>query len=155
LVVTPTDTSPATAQANPALVNVLAQGQRWLEQLMRGEVASLRSIAQSVGRSERHVSQVIHAAFVAPDLVEAVLQARQPTPLTQRQLMKRLPCDWSEQRRMFVLAPGVPPRIAASEGAAANRRCLAEIFQAATVARSAAQPHGSSNSACSVELAPP
>ncbi len=100
---------------------MLAQGHHWLEQLLRGEVCSLRSIAKSAGVSERYVSQVIHAAFLAPDLVEAVLQGRQPTPLTLRQIMKRLPCDWSEQRRMFGLAPGIPPRIAAPEAADANQ----------------------------------
>ena len=107
LVVTPSEVSPAAAPASPALINVLAQGQRWLEQLMRGEVSSLRSIAQSVGRSERHVSQVIRAAFLAPDLVEAVLQGRAPAQLTLRQIMKQLPWDWNEQRRRFGLAPGI------------------------------------------------
>jgi hypothetical protein len=32
---------------------VLAQGQRWLDELLRGEVSSLRSIAKSAGKSER------------------------------------------------------------------------------------------------------
>jgi hypothetical protein len=121
LVVTPLEASAAAAPASPALLNVLAQGHHWLEQLLRGEVCSLRSIAKSAGVSERYVSQVIHAAFLAPDLVEAVLQGRQPTQLTRRQLMKGLPCDWSEQRRMFGLAQGVPPRMAAPEGAGAKQ----------------------------------
>ena len=51
--------------------------------------------------------QVIRAAFVAPDLVEAVLQGRQPARLTLRQVMKQLPWDWSEQRRRFGLATGI------------------------------------------------
>ena len=64
-------------------------------------VARDREIA---GKSERHVSQVIRAAFLTPDLVEAVLLGRQPAQLTLREVMKHLPWDWSEQRRRFGLA---------------------------------------------------
>jgi len=72
LMVTPIEASATAAQANPALVNVLAQGQRGLEQWLCGEVSSLRAIAKSAGKSEGYVSQVVRAAFLAPDLVEAV-----------------------------------------------------------------------------------
>jgi site-specific DNA recombinase len=118
LVLNPTEASAAAAQASLALINVLAQGQRWLEQLVRGEVSSLRSIAQSVSRSERHVSQVVRAAFLAPDLVEAVLQGRAPAQLTLRQIMKQLPYDWSEQRRLLGFAPGatISPKFLRRQG---------------------------------------
>ena len=86
---------------------MLAQGERWFEQWLRGEVASLRAIAQSAGKSERHVSQVMRAAFLAPDLLEALLQGRRPVRLTVRGVMKELPWDWNEQRRRFGLAPGI------------------------------------------------
>ena len=104
LVVTPQAASASAAQEDRALIEVLAQGHRWLEQWRRGEIASLRAIAKSAGKSERHVSQVIRAAFLTPELVEAVLLGRQPARLTLRQVMKQLPWDWSEQRRRFGLA---------------------------------------------------
>jgi hypothetical protein len=47
-------------QEDQALIELLAQGQRWFEQLLRGEVASLRAIAQSAGKSERHVRPSDH-----------------------------------------------------------------------------------------------
>ena len=104
LVVTPQEASASAAQEDRALIEVLAQGHRWLEQWLRGDLASLRAIAKSAGKSERHVSQVIRAAFLTPDLVEAVLLGRQPAQLTLRHVMKHLPWDWSEQRRRFGLA---------------------------------------------------
>ena len=67
----------------------------------------MRAIAKSAGKSERYVSQVIRAAFLSPDLVEAVLQGRQPAQLTLPQVMKQLPWDWSEQRRRFGVATGI------------------------------------------------
>ena len=99
------------------MIKALAQGRLWLDQLLRGEARSLRSIAKSAGLSERSVSQVVHCAFLAPDLVEAVLQGRQPAQLTPRQ-MKALPLDWNEQRRMFGFAHDAAPSVAVLRQAA-------------------------------------
>jgi site-specific DNA recombinase len=62
-------------------------------------------IAAAVGKSERYVSQVIQAAFLAPDLIEAVLEGCPPTQLTLAELRKDLPWDWNEQRRRFADVP--------------------------------------------------
>ena len=94
-------------QEDEALIELLAQGQRWFGQWRRGEVASLRAIAQSAGKGERHVSQVIRTGFLAPDLVHALLHGRRPAQFTVRGVMKDLPCDWNEQRRRFGLAAGI------------------------------------------------
>jgi DNA invertase Pin-like site-specific DNA recombinase len=88
----------------------LAQAHQWLEQLLRGEASSLRMIAAAVGKSERYVSKAIRAAFLAPDLVEALLEGRAPPGLRLAQLMKDLPFDWNEQRRLFAFVPAVPNR---------------------------------------------
>ena len=53
------------------------------------------------------MSQVIRTAFLAPDLVEALLQGRRSAQLTVRGVLKDLPCDWNEQRRRFGLAAGI------------------------------------------------
>jgi site-specific DNA recombinase len=62
-------------------------------------------IAAKVGKSERYVSKRIRTAFLAPDLVEALLERRAPPELTIAELTKHLPWDWNEQRRLFGLAP--------------------------------------------------
>jgi hypothetical protein len=102
LMVTPDEGSSARSREDPQLLKALAQGRLWLDQLLRGEARSLRSLAKSARLSERYVSQVVHCAFLAPDLVEAVLQGRQPVQLTLTQ-MKALPLDWNEQHRPFWL----------------------------------------------------
>ena len=103
LIVTPAEASPAESSDQQQLINTLAQAQLWLEQLLSGEVSSLRMVANCAGLSERYVSRIIRCAFLAPDLVEAILQGRQCQGLTVRSLAKHLPLDWSEQRRMFGL----------------------------------------------------
>ena len=52
----------------------------------------------------RSGQKLIRTAFLAPDLVEAVLEGRAPTRLTLAALTDDLPLDWNEQRRRF---PGV------------------------------------------------
>jgi hypothetical protein len=62
------------SQHGSPLIHTLAQAHQWLAQLLSGEVSSLRRIAAAAGKSERYVSKVIRVAFLAPDLVEAVLE---------------------------------------------------------------------------------
>jgi len=73
LIVTPAEAAPAESNDQQQLIHTLAQAQLWLEQLLSGEVSSLRMIANFVGLSERYVSRIIRCAFVDPDLVEAIL----------------------------------------------------------------------------------
>jgi site-specific DNA recombinase len=94
------------SQDERQLIYTLAQAHRWLEQLLSGEMSSLRMIAATVGKSERHVSKVIRTAFLAPDLVEALLEGRAPLQLTLAELTKHLPWDWDEQRRRFAAVLG-------------------------------------------------
>jgi len=108
----------AHSQDERRLTHTLAQAHQWLEQLLSGEVSSLRTIAGAVGKSERYVSKVIRTAFLAPDLVEALLEGRAPPQLTLAELTKDLPWDWIEQRRRFAGVLGAnptsqPPELAA------------------------------------------
>src|SRR5262249_59818384 len=100
------------------LLHTLARAYQWREQLLSGEVSSLRMIAKSVGKSERYVGQVIRAAFLAPDLVEALLQGRSPAQLNLARLTKDLPSDWSEQRRCFGLAAVINDSLSVHDRAA-------------------------------------
>ena len=57
-----------------------------------------RSIAKRTSLDERYVGQVLECAFLAPDIVQAILDGRQPTELTFAKLTRSLPLNWSEQR---------------------------------------------------------
>jgi len=38
-------------------------------------------------------------AWLAPDIVEAILDGHQPKQLTVKRLLAKLPMDWAEQRK--------------------------------------------------------
>ena len=101
LIVTPAEAGPAESNDQQQLIHTLAQAQLSLEQLQSGEVSSLRMVANCAGLSERYASRIMRCAFLAPDLVEAILQGRHWPGLTLRNLTEHLPLDWSEQRRAF------------------------------------------------------
>ena len=56
--------------------------------------------------ADRELRRVARFAFLAPDIVAAILEGRQPPSLAARQLarMPELPLDWAEQRRILGLA---------------------------------------------------
>ena len=71
---------------DPALMKWLARGRRWYQQLTSGEMPSLRAIASAEGITERFVSRVIAGSLLAPDIIEKVIQGRQPITFTVKSL---------------------------------------------------------------------
>jgi site-specific DNA recombinase len=86
------------ARPSVALIKAVARAYTWHERLLSGEATSLRAIAREHGVMPRYVRRILRCAFLAPDLVEAILDGRQPPDLTLNQLCKHLPVDWGAQR---------------------------------------------------------
>jgi hypothetical protein len=89
----------------PSLLKALARGRQWYEWIVAGEVSGRRSIAQKLGLNERYVGRVLECAFLDPDIVEAILDGRQPPDLTFKKLTHGLPLSWIEQRRELGFQP--------------------------------------------------
>ena len=59
-------------------------------------------MAERDGISRRYIRRLVGLAFLSPELVEAIVQGRQPVELTATRLTELdLPLDWSEQRRLL------------------------------------------------------
>jgi hypothetical protein len=56
--------------------------------------------------SKRHLWQLIRIGWLAPDIVSAIIDGRQPIGLTGRRLLRalNLPIDWAEQRAFLGFA---------------------------------------------------
>ena len=90
-----------TARPNPALIKAVARASVWAEQLLKGEVTSLQALARVNRLDTRYVGRLLRCAFLAPDLVEAILQGRQPPDLTLGRMLDDMPLDWAEQHQAF------------------------------------------------------
>jgi len=89
------------AAPKPPLLKALARANRWYEQVLAGKAVDQRSLARFSGLTERYVAKVYPCAFLAPDIVEAILDGRQPQDLTFAKLTKDLPMNWAEQRKQL------------------------------------------------------
>jgi site-specific DNA recombinase len=85
------------------LIRALARARSWMGMLQQGEFADTAEIAQRHGLSEPHVRRLLRFAYLAPDIVEAIVEGRQPRALTVKLLLKGIPLDWSDQRVAFCL----------------------------------------------------
>jgi hypothetical protein len=65
------------------------------------EAQSLQELAKRDAISRRYVRRLVNLAFLSPQLVEAILQGRQPVALNATRLTEiDLPLDWTEQSRL-------------------------------------------------------
>jgi len=92
---------PEATQADPSLVRVLVRAQALKAKLLQSGEASLTETSRSEGISRSYLTRLARLAFLAPDIAHAILEGRQPTPLTAARLIRitQLPLDWSEQRK--------------------------------------------------------
>jgi hypothetical protein len=87
------------------LIKALARAHGWYEKVVQGKAFDMRSLARDAGLTERYVGKVFRSAFLAPDIVEAILAGRQPHDLNFDKLCQNLPLSWVEQRAQLGFSP--------------------------------------------------
>jgi len=85
-------------QADDSLIKALARAFRWKRMLESGEFSTITELAQRERIAAPFLTRTMRLAQLAPDLVEAILDGRQPRGLTLEALREPLPSDWSVQR---------------------------------------------------------
>ena len=88
-----------------SLVLTVSRGRAWVAALRRGEYADTAEIASKCDLGESYVRRMLRLAFLAPDIVEAIAEGRQPRGLTLQRLLAPLRLTWRDQRREFGFAP--------------------------------------------------
>ena len=111
LVVSP-DGVPAWAgtrsRVDDTLVKALARAFRWRKLLETGVHGTIDEIARAEGINDSYVSRILRLTLLAPDIVEAILDGRQPPALTLARLMKPFPAAWDEQGARLLSGRGKP-----------------------------------------------
>lgn len=97
--------SSADNAVNDALVKALARARQWYTGIASGEVPSLHALSRSTGLNERYVSRILRCALLAPDIVQVIVDGRQPPHLTLDLLLRGIPGSWKEQRERFLRSP--------------------------------------------------
>ncbi|WP_454277243.1 hypothetical protein [Roseovarius sp. MBR-154] len=87
------------------LVKALARAFRWKRMLESGEFASISELAEREGIAFTYMARLLRLSLLAPEIVDAIMDGRQPESVTLANMMDPFPLDWKEQRIRF-LQPG-------------------------------------------------
>ncbi|WP_130471582.1 hypothetical protein [Candidatus Magnetaquicoccus inordinatus] len=64
-------------------------------------MATISELAERENLDNSYVAKVMRLTLLAPDIVEMILDGRQPEAMTWRGLAKGFPMEWVEQRRLW------------------------------------------------------
>jgi hypothetical protein len=96
------------------MVKALARAFRWRTMLDTGVHATLEDLARAKGVNATYVSRMLRLTLLAPDVVGAILDGRQPAEAQLNDLLDGFPLGWEEQRSTF---PGLQkPRTSEAPG---------------------------------------
>ena len=90
------------AKPDDKLIAAVTQAHRWFAEFRDGRAGSVRDLARQHQVDQGDVSRILPLAFLAPDIIEAILAGRQPVELTVSGLKRgpELPASWVQQRQM-------------------------------------------------------
>ena len=88
-------------EADPTLVKALARAFRYQKLLHEGRYASISEMAAAEKIERGYLGTLLRLTLLAPDLVEAILNGRQPEGVTLPRLLEGVPAGWGEQRATF------------------------------------------------------
>src|SRR5918997_3720180 len=82
------------------LVKALARAHRWRRRIESGRAKSMTDLAEQEGVTDAYVCRLLPLTCLAPDIVEAILDGRQPKGLRRAEMLGNGPGSWEDQRRL-------------------------------------------------------
>jgi hypothetical protein len=97
-IITPAGTLPMPARVDITLVKALARAFRWRKLLETGVYGTIDELAGAEKINSSYVSRILRLTLLAPNIVEAILDGRQPDGLLLPVLMAAVPMQWERQK---------------------------------------------------------
>ena len=91
------------ATIDNTMIKAIARAFRWRKLLEDGTYGCIEDIAHAERINGSFVSRIVRLTLLAPDIVEAILEGRQPAALTLRGLMEPFPVEWERQREVLLV----------------------------------------------------
>ena len=89
-----------------AMVKALARAFRWQRMLDEGICGTIEELAKREKVNRGYMSRVLRLTLLAPDIVEAILDGRQPEGMRLEELLDGVPAEWGEQCCSHVASTG-------------------------------------------------
>ena len=107
LVVTP-DGVPSWAKPRQridnAMVKALGRAFRWQKLLETSEYATIEEIAKAEKINTSYISRILRLTLLSPEIVEMILDGRQPISMTLKTVQMGFPVCWMSQRELMLTA---------------------------------------------------
>lgn len=103
LILTPDGAAPAPQRSLPddTMVKALVRAHRWRRRIESGQADSITELAQQEGVTAPYVFRLLRLTCLAPDIVVAILDGRQPKGAALADLVREVPLDWTGQRAQW------------------------------------------------------
>ena len=95
--------SPPRARIGSTLIKALARAHRWKKMLDDGRYGTVTELAAGEKLDRGYLGKILMLTLLAPDIVEAILDGRQPAELGVHVLREGFPVEWGEQRAALTL----------------------------------------------------
>ncbi len=95
------DWKPPRSRIDSTLVKALARAFRWKRLLENGTYGSVVELATAEEINEAYVRRILRLALLAPPVVDAILDGRQPPSLRLEDLRGDLAIEWRTQCRLL------------------------------------------------------
>ena len=90
---------------NEQLIALLTEARVARERMLAAPELTIKDIASASGQCRKRLARLIEVAYLAPGIVAAILQGRQPPALSARMLLTaKLPLAWDQQKMMLGFA---------------------------------------------------
>jgi hypothetical protein len=83
------------------LIKTLVRAHRWRRRIESGRATSITDVAEQEGVTDAYVCRLLPLTCLAPDIVEALLDGRQPKGRRLAEMLGNGPIGWEEQRRYW------------------------------------------------------
>ncbi len=91
-----------TVEPDENLIEAIATARKWFADLQSGEAASVLELADRHKVDRSHISRTLPLAFLAPDIVTAIIDRRIDPSLTLSRIKRlKLPASWQDQRQLL------------------------------------------------------
>ena len=97
-IISPVPYAPARRHDN-ALIKALARAHRWRRMIEIGEYPSVTELAKAERINQSYACLLLRLTLLAPVIIEAILDGKQPQDMQLNRLLRPLPVEWKRQLR--------------------------------------------------------
>lgn len=84
-----------------ALVIAISRAHRWKRMLDEGRYGSIAEMAQAVKINRHYLARLLRLTLLAPDIIEAILDGREPEDFSLNKMVGEIGSLWQEQKSKY------------------------------------------------------